>query len=58
MSRGSFAIGTLTVLTENEKQGEHGVKVQAWNGQPSNLASSCWVSNVDKARVEFEEEVR
>lgn len=58
MSRESFAIGTLIVLSEDGKQGEHGVKVQAWNGQPSHLARSRWVSNVDKVRVEFEEEVR
>ncbi len=39
------------------KEGQHGVKLYGWNGQP-NLQPSCiWVPNAAKARARFKEEV-
>ncbi len=39
------------------KEGQHGVKLYGWNGQP-NLQPSCiWVTNAAKARARFQNEV-
>lgn len=54
----SFGIAAITVTAEDGKQGEHGVKLQQWHGQPSDRSSSRWFSDADTARDEFEEDVR
>jgi hypothetical protein len=38
-------------------EGLHGIRMQAWVGQPSTQKSSRWVTTADKAQTEFEKEI-
>jgi hypothetical protein len=39
------------------KEGQHGVKVYSWNGQPSLQPNCLWVTNAAQARARFKEQV-
>ena len=50
-------IPSITSSEEGATEGLHGIRMQAWVGQPSTAKSSIWVTNADKAQTEFEKEI-
>lgn len=55
---GSMLDVVSTTLRETgAKEGQHGVKVYGWSGQPNSQPSCQWVTNPSKARGRFEQEV-
>jgi hypothetical protein len=56
--RGGFTGLAIPTLTEGGASvGQHGIKIYSWSGQPNPKPSSRWVSNAEKARARFEEEI-
>jgi hypothetical protein len=47
----------LTKREAEATEGLHGIRMQAWVGQPSTAKSSTWVTTADKAETEFEKEI-
>ena len=47
----------ITSSEEGDTEGLHGIRMQAWVGQPSKQKSSRWVTTADKAQTEFEKEI-
>src|SRR5918993_3680862 len=47
----------ITSSEEGAMEGLHGIRMQAWVGQPSTAKSSTWVTTADKAKSEFEKEI-
>jgi hypothetical protein len=47
----------ITSSEEGATEGLHGIRMQAWVGQPSKRKSSTWVTTADKAQTEFEKEI-
>ena len=47
----------ITLSEEGATEGLHGIRMQAWVGQPSTAKSSTWVTTAVKAQTEFEKEI-
>ena len=47
----------ITMSEAEATEGLHGIRMQAWVGQPSKQKSSRWFTTADKAQTEFEKEI-
>ena len=47
----------ITLSEEGATEGLHGIRMQAWVGQPSTAKSSTWVTTAVKPQTEFEKEI-
>jgi hypothetical protein len=47
----------LTGSEEGATEGLHGIRMQAWVGQPSKRKSSRWYTTADKAQTAFEQQI-
>ena len=47
----------ITSSEEGATEGLHGIRMQAWVGQPSKRKSGRWFKTADKAKTAFEKEI-
>src|SRR5215207_7640703 len=56
--RARLTSSAVPMVTEGgAKEGQHGIKVYGWSGQPSTKAGSRWVPSAEEARARFEQEI-
>lgn len=54
MMLGSIAVNNTE---QGAKEGQHGIRVKVWNGQPATQPSSVWFRSPKDARAAFKEQV-